>query len=596
MTSWLTPDRQPFFGGTYFPARDGDRGSRKGFLTLLRELKQVYDGQPDRVAEQARQLTQRIQASMKPAPGGSAPGSEIVDGILQQYAQSFDETNGGLRRAPKFPSSLPIRLLMRRHRATGDERQLQMATLTLTRMAEGGMYDQVGGGFHRYSTDVRWLVPHFEKMLYDNALLTVTYLEAYQLTGLELYARIAREVLRYVGREMTSPDGAFYSATDADSLTPNGHREEGWFFTWTPAELRQLLGEQDAAFVGAHYGLTAEGNFEGRSILHVARPLTQVASEYEMSEDAARSRLEAARERLYVERSKRPAPLRDDKLLTSWNGLMISAFSFGGFVLDDRELLRRAERAAAFVLDRLRVEGRLRRAYKDGVARHNAYLDDYAFLTAGLLDLYEATSNLHWLDEAIGLQKTLDEHYWDEARGGYFMTSDDHEALLAREKPLHDGAEPSGNSVAAMNLLRLYELTTADRYRERVQQLFGGFGNALRQNPRGLTEMLLALDFQASAPKELVIVTAGGKEGAEPFLALLRRNYLPNRVLAVVDERELPTHAKRVPLVKGKVARKGMATAYVCEQGVCQLPTIDPRVFAEQLKIDQASRAGPGTS
>jgi len=584
MTTWLTPDREPFFGGTYFPPRDGVRGNRRGFLTLLRELRRSYDEQPEQIAAQARQVTARIRANMRPAVGEEQEaGIQVIDQALGRYRDRFDATHGGLQRSPKFPSSLPLRLLLRRYHATGDERLLEMATLTLTRMAEGGMYDQVGGGFHRYSTDARWLVPHFEKMLYDNALLARAYLEAYQVTGRAAYARVAREILDYVSREMTSPEGGFYSATDADSLSAAGHREEGHFFTWTPAEFERVLGPDEAAFVGAYYNVTSAGNFEGRSILHVTRPLAAVAAEHEIAPAEARARLDQARAELYRARAKRPAPLRDDKILTSWNGLMISAFAAGGFVLDDPALLERAERAASFVLERSSREGRLYRAYNDGQARHNGYLDDYAFLIAALIDLYETTSKLSWLDRAVALQNTLDTYFLDEAAGGYFMTADDHEALLAREKPLYDGAEPSGNSVAAMNLLRLHELTTDDAYRARVEQLFRASAGALRRSPSGLSEMLLALDFRAGSPREVVIVTAQGRRQAEPFLAMLRDNYLPNRVLAVVAEQDVASHSARIPLLRGKVARKGRATAYVCEQGVCLLPTDDPDVFSRQL-------------
>ncbi|MCP5115160.1 MAG: thioredoxin domain-containing protein, partial [bacterium] len=359
----------------------------------------------------------------------------VLDTAAEYYAANFDSTHGGARGAPNFPPSLPIRFLLRYHRRSGEGKYLDMAALTLDKMARGGMYDQVGGGFHRYSTDARWLVPHFEKMLYDNALLVVAYLEGYQATGREEFAHTAREILRYVERDMTSPDGAFYSATDADSPNPEGEREEGWFFTWTPAELEVVLGKEKARVAAAHYGVTAEGNFEGRSILfRGAGPEPQA--------------IEEIKELLYGARSGRPPPLRDEKVLTAWNGLMISAHAFASLVLGENEYAQRAERAAEFVLENLESDGRLLRSWKAGRASHNAYLDDYAFLTAALIDLYEATGRLRWIKEAIRLDGVLAEHYEDPA-GGFFLTSDDHEKLLAREKPAYDGAEPSGNSVAA---------------------------------------------------------------------------------------------------------------------------------------------------
>ena len=455
------------------------------------------------------------------------------------------------------------------------------------------MYDQVGGGFHRYSTDSKWLVPHFEKMLYDNALLTVAYLEGYQVTGNEEFARVAREILTYVAREMTAADGGFYSATDADSLGPHGEREEGWFFTWTPTEVEAVVGTEDARLFNAYYDVTAGGNFEGRTILNVPRPKAEVAKLLGLPVERLDAALERARPKLYATRSKRPAPLRDDKILTSWNGLMISAMARGGFVLDEPDFVERAGRAADFVLRNSRKDGRLLRSFKGGQARHNAYLDDYAFLIAGLLDLYETTFEPRWLREALSLQVVLDGHYRDSANGGYFMTSDDHEALLAREKPASDGAEPSGNSIALMNLLRFHEFTLDDRYRASAQESFVCFGERIRQAPTGLSEMLLALDFWLDSPKEIVVVTAAGsRRDADPFLDVIRHNYVPNKVLSVVSQgREVEARAELIPLVKGKVARKGLATAYVCEKGVCQLPTTDVAVFARQLDRRQTPPA-----
>jgi len=459
-----------------------------------------------------------------------------------------------------------------------------MATLTLERMAAGGMYDQVGGGFHRYSTDSQWLVPHFEKMLYDNALLAAAYLEGYQVTGSQNFARIAREILRYVQRDMTSPEGAFYSASDADSPDPKGHREEGWFFTWTSAEIEAVLGKEKARIVEAYYAVTSSGNFEARNILHAPKPLAEVARELKLPPDQARAAVDESKELLYAARLRRPPPLRDEKILTAWNGLMISAFARAGVVFGDDDYAKRAARAADFVLSRMRREERLLRSYKDGEARHDAYLADYAFLIAGLLDLYEATGSLRWLQQALQLDHVLEDFYEDKSVGGFFLTSSDHEKLLAREKPAHDGAEPSGNSVQLMNLLRLNEFTSNDRYRQRAERAMGAFGDVLERVPAALSEMLLAVDFHLCTPKEVVIVAPGSRASAEPLLAEFRSTFLPNRILAVVPEgKELAEQAKVIPLVEHKVAQKGKATAYVCERGVCELPTTAPDVFARQL-------------
>lgn len=589
MTVWLTPQRKPFYGGTYFPARDGERGARYGFLSLLTRLEEVYRQQPDKVAQSSEQLTQAIGQRLAPQPGGDLPSAALLDSTVTRYRERFDSRFGGLDGAPKFPSSLPIRLLLRQYRSSGDAALLNMVTSTLKNMAAGGMHDQVGGGFHRYSTDQRWLVPHFEKMLYDNALLAVVYLEAWQVTGDAAFQQVAEDILRYVQRDMTSGEGGFYSATDADSPTPDGRREEGWFFTWTPAEIDQVLDPQAAGLAKAYYQVTAAGNFEGRSILHTPQPLDSIAHGLELTGPAAQKLLGSIRDTLYQARQQRPPPSRDEKILTAWNGLMISAYARAGLVLDRPGYTNIASVAGNFVLDRLYRDGRLYRSYKDGQARHMAYLDDYAFLTAGLLDLYEASSDIRWLQQAISLDKTLERHYEDHPAGGFFMTADDHETLLTREKPAYDGAEPSGNSVALLNLLRLHEFTTDDHYRQRADKALQAFAGTLQANPFALTEMLLALSFRLDQAKEIIIVTPPGeKPGADPatsrMLAALRQTFVPNRVIVVVEQgKALERQASVIPLLRYKQALHGQTTAYVCQQGICELPTQDPAEFARQL-------------
>jgi uncharacterized protein YyaL (SSP411 family) len=422
----------------------------------------------------------------------------------------------------------------------------------------------------------------------------LAYLDGFQATGDKPFARVAEEVLTYVVREMTSAEGGFYSATDADSLVPGGEREEGWFFTWTPQELSRILGPQTASLVAEYYGVSDGGNFEGRSILHVASRIEPVAERLEIQTEELALALARARERLYAAREKRPAPLRDDKILTAWNGLMISAMARGGFVLGEPAYIAVAERAATFVLEHLRSDGRLLRSYNDGRARHNAYLDDYAFLIAGLIDLHQTSHDSRWLGNAIELQATLDRHFWDSSSGGYFMTSDDHETLLAREKPAYDGAIPAGNSVALMNLVRLHALTLDDAYRSRADALLRGFGDRLSRYPTGLGEMLLALQFRLADPKEIVIVTPQRRDQAEPFLAVLREKYLPHAVVSVaVEGPDLDAQAKLMPPLEGKVARDGRATAYVCRQGICRLPVTDADGFTRQIEAPpQSTGAG----
>jgi uncharacterized protein YyaL (SSP411 family) len=552
---------------------------------LLREMRHIHDQQPEQLGQRADQITRRVRTAMTSIGGDALPGVELLAQAAQSYAVGFDAQHGGLNRSPKCPSTFPVRLILRQHDSTGESSYLDMATLTLDRMAGGGIYDQIGGGFHRYSTDKRWLVPHFEKMLYDNALLALAYLDAYQITAREEYRRVTEEILHYVGREMTAPRGAFYSATDADSLNPHGEREEGWFFTWTPNEIRAVLGAERALLIERYYGVSPGGNFEGRTILNVTRPLAEVAAELKLSAEQAQRQLTAARNELYAARLRRPAPLRDDKILSAWNGLMISAFARAGFVLDRADLVERAARAARFVLDSMRVEQRLMRSYAGGAARQRAFLDDHAYLTAALLDLFEVSGELIWLEHAIAMQEILDRHFADKQGGGYFTTGDEHEPLLAREKPDFGGARPSGNSIALMNLLRLHELTTDQRYLERADRLLRAFEPALRRGPTGFGEMLQAVGFRHSQPLQVVIVTPTSRKEAEPFLAQLRRLYLPNRVLVVTTESgDFKARSEQVPLLRGRVAREGKTTAYLCQQRVCQLPTTGPSRFGDQLR------------
>ena len=591
MSVWLTADRRPFYGGTYFPARDGDRGVRYGFLTLLTGLKRGWDTEREGIVDRAGQLTEMIEQGLAGTLEATEglPSASLLEAAAASYRANFDSVNGGMNRAPKFPSSLSIRLLLRAHERSGETAYVEMADLTLEKMAAGGLFDQVGGGFHRYSTDAEWLVPHFEKMLYDNALLVVAYLEGYQATGREAFAETARRVLDYIGREMTSPEGGFYSATDADSATPEGHIEEGWFFTWTPEELLVTLGPADSRVVSAYYGVAEGGNFEGRTIFHRRRLDEQVAEELGLTIDQLQATLERARSKLYEVRQRRRPPLLDDKVLTSWNGLMISAFAIGGQVLGESRYTEAAERAAEFILRELRRETpsgrkRLERIWRQGTAKQDAFLDDYTFLIAGLLDLFQASSEPSWLAAAIDLQEVLDAGYWDPLVGGYFLSAEGQGELLAREKPTYDGAEPSGNSVALMNLLRLAELTTDDAYRARADEMLSSFARTLAAAPTGMAEMLVGLGFRHGKPKEIVLATAGSPEAVEPFLELLHSRYIPDKVVVVSvagDARARLTEV--VPFIEGKVARDGLPTAYVCERYVCQLPTTDLEVFAAQL-------------
>ncbi len=582
MTVWLTPERKPFYGGTYFPARDGDRGSPTGFLTLLKKIRRSYDVNRDLVVRSADELSRTVRQMLVPAAAGRLP----VDGLMARAIASsktrFDAAHGGIAGAPKFPSSLPVRLLLRHHRRTGESDSLKMAALTLMKMAAGGMNDQVGGGFHRYSTDASWRVPHFEKMLYDNALLVAAYIEGWQASGNPRFRQVAVKTLDYVAREMTSPEGAFFSATDADSLTPSGRREEGWYFTWTPAELDDVLGVDDARIAAAVYGVQAGGNFASRSVLFLPRELEAVAGDLGLSTGQLAADVDRINAALYAQRQQRPAPLRDDKILAAWNGLMISAFARAGFALDDSSCIDRAERAADVILNRMVVGGRLKRSFKDGAASGNGFLDDHAFLVAALLDLFEATADLRWLAHAVELDQTLADQFEDHGTGGFFMTADDHEALIAREKPAMDGALPSGNAVALTNLLRLYGLTTEPSYLERARQGLVAFSAVMEANPPAFGEMLLALDDLLHPPLQVIIVTPANADAAW-FTDRLRSVFLPGSLTMIVTESSAAQLSRRLALFRGKTAAGGKATAYVCQNGACRLPVTTADGLMQQL-------------
>jgi hypothetical protein len=586
MTVWLTADRKPFYAGTYFPPRAGVRGARTGFDTVLTAVAKRFQEQPAVVLDAANDLATRLHAALVPPevkPDGTGP--KPLHAAYEGFHQSFDEEHGGFGGAPKFPRPHTIEFLLRYHRRTGKARARDMAALTLERMARGGMYDHVGGGFHRYSTDDGWRVPHFEKMLYDNALLALAYLEGYQATGREEFAAVVRDILDYIRREMTAPEGGFYSATDADS-----EGEEGKFFVWTRDEIDAVLGPERGRLVATYFGVTRDGNFDGANVLHVPRPATVVAKELGMTGAALDATIAAARDDLRRARATRVPPLTDRKILASWNGLMISAFARAALVLRDggnaADWLAHARAAAAFVLTRMRADGRLRHSWYDGTLAAEGFLDDYAFAGAACLDLYEATADPQWLREAVALQETLDRHYWDRERGAYFATSDDGETLLAREKPDYDGAEPSGNSVAVLNLLRLHEITTEDRYRATADGALTALSGSLLLTAVAVPKLLTALDFHLDRAKAIVIVRPldGGGGGADALLEAFARTFVPNRALIVIaagaDQQHL---AGLVPLVADKLPRAGRATAYVCENRVCALPTSDPVVLARQL-------------
>jgi uncharacterized protein YyaL (SSP411 family) len=577
MTVVMTPAAEPFFGGTYFPARDGDRGSRIGFLTVLKKLADAYKNDPAAVKESTDRLVAALRSEeVAPADAG-VPGTEALIGAAMALAQRFDPEHGGFGRAPKFPRPSTFEFLLRYWRRTGDRTALQMVTHSLDKMADGGIYDHLAGGFARYSTDREWLVPHFEKMLYDNAQLVSLFVETWQATADDRHREVAIETLDYVLREMTSPDGGFYSATDADS-----EGEEGLFFVWTPAQIGAVVGPAEAKVVNAYYGVTEAGNFEGKNILHRPRPKSEVAKLLGLSVAQLEDRIRAAKAKLYAAREQRDHPILDDKILTEWNAQMIGAFARAGFAFHEPKYLAAATRAADFLLTHLQKDGRLLRAYRAGQAKHAAVLEDYTFFVSALLDLYEATAELRWLNEAQRLEKEQERLFLDEKAGGFFATASDGEVLLVREKPNYDGAQPAGASVAAANLLRFAELSGDEAPRRLADGIFKAAADGLKKGALQSPKLAAALDFALDRPKEIVLVTTADDDGAA-LLQVLRRAFLPNRVLVRVKAEEVEALTPQIPLVEGKRPLQGKATVYVCVGQTCKQPTSDPKVLAAQL-------------
>ena len=584
MTVFLTPDQEPFFAGTYFPPTD--RHGRPGFATLLEKIAGLWRSDREGLRAQAGEVAAYLRESLRSAPGGSLGEAELR-AARDQLDADFDGRSGGFGGAPKFPPSGALSLLLRCYHRFRDERALEMVRKTLDEMARGGMYDQLAGGFHRYSVDDRWLVPHFEKMLYDNAQLAKVYLEGHQATGDAFYRTVATEILDYVLREMTSSEGGFYSATDADS-----EGEEGRFFVWTPGEVADALGDEEAGRrFCAYYDVSERGNWEGKSILNTSRTGLRVAKSLGLDADTLRSEVAASKARLYEARRKRVPPGLDDKVLTAWNGLMIGALAEGHRALGERRYLEAAERAAAFVTTRLRAaDGRLLRTYRDGQAHLAAYLEDYAYLAEGLLDLYEAGGDVRWLRAAEALAERAREDFADDG-GGFYSTASGHEALIVRHREGHDGATPNANGVAAHVLARLSFHLDREDLREEAARAVRAYGKAIARQPRAFARSLAVVDLLLEGPVELAFV---GDEGAADLEALRReagRHYLPNRIVA----HGRPGAAEAgLPLLAGKELVDGRAALYVCRDFACRAPLTDPAAIAEALSEQVAASASAG--
>jgi len=594
MSVWLTPDLQPFFGGTYFPPEN--RWGHPGFGSILTQIASAWKSDRDKIVESARDVVEQLRKQSEVAPRGGRfiPDPGVLESGFFVFRRTFDSELGGFGGAPKFPRPSVFNFLLRYHSRTGNREALDMTLLTLREMAKGGMHDQLGGGFHRYSVDERWFVPHFEKMLYDQAQLAISYLEAFQLTRDPQYAETARGIFDYVLRDMLDPAGGFYSAEDADSVIDSAEPDrkgEGAFYIWSSEEIRELIPGPAADWFCHRFGVAEGGNvandphheFVGRNILYRAATVEETAGQFARPVDEVKAAIEKAAAALLEARSRRIRPHLDDKVLTSWNGLMISAFALGGAVLEEPRYAEAARRAADFVLDKMLDPrtGILLRRYRKGAAAIPGFLDDYALFSQALLDLYESQFDLRHLQAAIRLTEKQMELFQDAAAGGFFSSAADDATLVMRMKEDYDGAEPSGNSIAVRNLLRLAQITNRAEFQEAASKTLNAFGSRISNVPAAVPEMLAACEFFIGEPRQIVLV---GERGAVDFAALLRAlhsRFLPDRVLMRVDSDEARAFfSAGIP----SIASMTQPGAYVCRNYTCQLPVSNPAALTELIQ------------
>ncbi len=568
MSVFLTPEGKPFYGGTYWPPTS--RQGMRGFRDILLQMHDIWTHRRAEVHESSNSLVDAIGRFTAPTFEQSELNESLLKKAEHAMLSAFDRVQGGFGGAPKFPHTMDLQVLLRTWKRFGNQSALDAVVLTLEKMAGGGIYDHLGGGFHRYSTDGHWLVPHFEKMLYDNALLAPVFLESYQATGREDFARIARETLEYVLREMTSPEGGFYSTQDADS-----EGTEGKFFVWTPEEIHEVLGEEEGHLFCASFDVAPEGNWEGHSILNRPKSLAQVAKELKTPLEELSATLEWAKQQLLERRSTRIAPGRDEKILTAWNGMMISAFAHGAQILREPRYLTAAQNAAKFVLtqmrDRSSSDARLYHSYKDGKAKFNAYLDDYACLIIGLIDLYQTDFDENWLSEARLLVEFMQQHFADPQDSIYFYTSDDHEALINRTKEVQDNATPAAHSCAALALLRLAAITGSSSDTSGWEALKAVSG-LMSDHPRGAAQALIALDFAIGPTPEIVLIEGGQPEKADQLLLTFHRRFVPSYTLVRLPQ-PVAARAPLTAVAKGKPPANEL-TLYICHHGACEAPAI----------------------
>jgi uncharacterized protein YyaL (SSP411 family) len=581
LTIIMTPERKPFFAGTYFPKQA--KFGRPGLMEVLSQIAALWENQKGKLNDVGDQVTDMVRTLSSSAQAGSLTVGNMEEAFLLLQS-SFDQRYGGFGQAPKFPSAHNLSFLLRWWKRAGEGKALEMVEKTLDAMWKGGMYDHLGFGFCRYSTDAQWLTPHFEKMLYDQATLAIAYIEAYQATGKKQYAEVAEQIFTYILRDMTSPEGGFYSSENADS-----EREEGKFYVWSEKEIKDVLGDEDGNLFCRFYGVTERGNFEGgRNILHVARRVDEFAREEGMEPDKLREILGKSREKLFRVREKRIHPSKDDKILTDWNGIMIAALAKGAQALDNSQFADAASSAADFLLNNLRrSDGRLLHRYREGDAAIPGYLDDYAFLVWGLLELYQTTFQIRYLKEALNLTNQMIEIFWDKQNGGFFFTGQDTEEVLARTKQVHDGAMPSGNSVALLNLLRLSRITANQEFDKRAQALMQSIGGQVVRSPTGFTQFLIGLDFALGPIREIVIAGEAKEEKTKEMLRAVHQRFFPRKVLLLHPDGEDGKAIEQIaPFVKDQGKVNGRTTAYICENYACKLPTTDIEQMISLIESD----------
>jgi uncharacterized protein YyaL (SSP411 family) len=587
LTIITTPDKKPFFAATYIPRES--RFGLQGMMELIPHIREIWAIRRGEVLNLSDRITTELQQTSQGTAGGELDETTLKV-AYEQLARSFDQQHGGFSYAPKFPAPHNLLFLLRYWRHGDNKAALDMVEQTLQAMRRGGIYDHIGFGFHRYSTDSQWLVPHFEKMLYDQAMLAMAYIEAYQATGKEDYERTAREIFSYVLRDMASPGGGFYSAEDADS-----EGVEGKFYLWTQEQVRQALGNEEAHFVTQVFNIEKDGNYmaettrkkSGDNILHLAKPLEEMASDLNLSPQDFQARLEVARQKLFSYRNKRVRPMKDDKILTDWNGLMIVALAKGAQAFDEPQYTEVACRAADFILKNMRkANGRLWHRHRGEWTGVDANLDDYAFLIWGLIELYEATFDTSHLRCAVELTSDMLKHFWDEDSGGFYLVPDDSESLLVRKKEIYDGAVPSGNSVAMLNLLRLGRMTANVHFEEKAAKIGRAFSRSVKQSPAAHCQLMIGLDFATGPCYEVVIAGNAQAEDTRAMAKALRTRFLPNKVVLLnPTDRESTEIAKLAEFTRNQSSIGGKATAYVCLNYSCKSPTTDINKMLELLNV-----------